>query len=315
MVTRAECEEHVDYDETAALATAAFATPGLVFGAERLRWFYERCFSLGSTVIALRDEADRKVGQITMVRQTVMVGGRAESAAQLVDLFVSSQHRGKVALKTLYDEVEREFVKQDIRFGIGMPNAKAFGVNAHFFKLEPFLLLPFCMGVALPLPFGRDGVDLPFGPETAAACAEVFARFPTPASENGVPWAPAGLAERLSAGSGNRYAVHAVDEVMLISSPRRARGIAYTLLCGFFARPEGRASSAAIRRVVSMACRHWGRPVFAYAGVNTRLAALPGIRMPEKVRPSPMIVQLRDFKPERGPLRLDRFQVLDFDFG
>ena len=62
MATRAECEEHVDYVETAALATEAFATPGLVFDPERLRWFYERCFSLGSTVIALREMAQQKFG-------------------------------------------------------------------------------------------------------------------------------------------------------------------------------------------------------------------------------------------------------------
>jgi hypothetical protein len=35
--------------------------------------------------------------------------------------------------------------------------------------------------------------------------------------------------------------------------------------------------------------------------------------LPAKFRPSPLLVQLRDFKPERQPLRLDRFELIDFD--
>jgi hypothetical protein len=35
--------------------------------------------------------------------------------------------------------------------------------------------------------------------------------------------------------------------------------------------------------------------------------------LPDKFRPSPLLVQLRDFKPDRKPLRLDRFELIDFD--
>ena len=150
VTTRAECEQVVNYEETARLATEAFASLNRVILPERLRWFYERCFSLGATVIALRN-GDRKVGQIAMVRQTLRLNGQEESAAQLVDLFICKEFRGKERLQQLYAEVERQFVKQDIRFAIGMPNAKALGVNEYFFKLKPFLRLPFSMGVAIPL--------------------------------------------------------------------------------------------------------------------------------------------------------------------
>lgn len=313
MTTRAECEAGVDYSETSKLAMAAFASPHVVFTPERLRWFYERCFALGSTVIALRN-GEEKVGQIAIVRQTIMLNGKAESAAQLVDLFISPQFRGRDSLSKLYDEVGRQFEQQDIRFAIGMPNAKALGVNAHFFKLQPFLRLPLYMGVALPWPHSRETVSLPFSAETRGKCAELFSGYATPADENGVSWTAEGLAERLSDLT-HRYAVHAVDSVLLISSPRQSRGLSYTLLCGFFARAGARVSRADLRQVVGSACGFWNHPLFAYAGVNERLGTLPGVQLPAKVRPSPLLVQLRDFKPEREPLRFDRFQVLDFDLG
>jgi hypothetical protein len=41
---------------------------------------------------------------------------------------------------------------------------------------------------------------------------------------------------------------------------------------------------------------------------------LPGLRLPDRIRPSPMLLQLRDFKPGAKPVELDRFQLLDFDF-
>jgi predicted N-acetyltransferase YhbS len=311
VTTRAECEQVVNYEETARLATEAFASLNHVIMPERLRWFYERCFSLGTTVVALRS-GDRKVGQIAMVRQTLRLNGQEESAAQLVDLFVSKEFRGKERLRQLYAEVERQFVKQDIRFAIGMPNAKALGVNEYFFNLKPFLRLPFSMGVALPLPSRRDIQSSRFDPTNKSLALSLLAGYGSSPGENGVLWDPARLFERLC-NYDREYGVHTLDGVLLISSPRRSRGVMYTLLCGFTTRGGGQASRATMRRLVRDACRMWRRPLFAYAGVNSKLAAPPGIVLPAQFRPSPLLVQLRDFKPDRQPLRLDRFELIDFD--
>jgi hypothetical protein len=301
----------VNYEETARLATEAFASPNHVIMPERLRWFYERCFSLGATVIALRD-GDRKVGQIAMVRQTLRVNGREESAAQLVDLFVSKEFRGKERLRQLYTEVERQFIKQDIRFAIGMPNAKALGVNEYFFNLKPFLRLPFSMGVSIPLSPGQDVRSSRFDPANKSLALSLLAGYGSPVDENGVVWDPARLFERLC-NYKREYGIHTLDGVLLISSPRRSRGVMYTLLCGFTTRGGAEASRATTRRLVRGACRMWKRPLFAYAGVNCKLAAPPGMVLPAQIRPSPLLVQLRDFKPDRQPLRLDRFELIDFD--
>jgi Acetyltransferase (GNAT) domain len=310
-VTRAECEQVVNYEETARLATEAFASPNRVIMPERLRWFYERCFSLGATVIALRS-GDRKVGQIAMVRQTLRLNGQEESAAQLVDLFICKEFRGKERLQQLYAEVERQFVKQDIRFAIGMPNAKALGVNEYFFKLKPFLRLPFSMGVAIPFARQRDIQSSRFDPANKSLALSLLAGYGSAPGENGVLWDPARLFERLC-NHNSEYGIHILDGVMLISSPRSSRGMMYTLLCGFTTRGSAEASRATTRGLVRAACRMWKRPLFAYAGVNSKLAAPPGMVLPVQLRPSPLLVQLRDFKPDRQPLRLDRFELIDFD--
>jgi hypothetical protein len=311
VTTRAECEQVVNYEETARLATEAFASLNHIIMPERLRWFYERCFSLGATVIALRD-GDRKVGQIAMVRQTLRLNGQDESAAQLVDLFICKEFRGKERLRQLYAEVERQFVKQDIRFAIGMPNAKALGVNEYFFNLKPFLKLPFSMGVTIPLPPRRDIQSSSFDPTTKSLALSLLAGYGSSPAESGVLWDPARLFERLC-NYDREYGIHTLDGVLLISSPRSSRGVTYTLLCGFTTRGGAEASRATTGRLIRDACRMWKRPLFAYAGINSKLAAPPGIVLPDKFRPSPLLVQLRDFKPDRKPLRLDRFELIDFD--
>jgi hypothetical protein len=311
VTTTAECERIVNYEETAQLATAAFASPNVTFMPERLRWFYERCFSSATTVIALRDR-DRKVGQIAMVRQTLRVDGREESAAQLVDLFISKEFRGRERLRLLYAEVERQFIKQDIRFAIGMPNAKALGVNEHFFNLRPFLRLPLSMGVALPVPPVQDLLSFRFDPLNKSQSLSLFAGYTSSPDENGVIWDETKLFERLCCYQ-REYGIHVLDDVLLISSPRSSHGMNYTLLCCFLTRRGVEAPSSVVRRVVRAACRLWGRHLFVYAGVNSKLSFPPGIVMPTKVRPSPLLVQLRDFKRDRKPLRLDRFQLLDCD--
>ncbi len=73
-------------------------------------------------------------------------------------------------------------------------------------------------------------------------------------------------------------------------------------------------SKADVRAVTRAACALWKRPLFIYAGLNRTLPATPGIRLPKRARPSPMLLQMRDFAPEREQLDFDRFQLIDFDF-
>jgi hypothetical protein len=311
MIPTAECEPQVDYVATAELMTLAFAVAEPTLP-ERLEWLYNRSFSSGTTVIALRD-GQRKVGQIAMVRQTLQLNGEQETAAQLVDLFIIPGYRGRQSLKLLYDEVERQFAEQKVRFGIGMPNAKALGVNAHFFQLRPYLTLPFSVGMSLSKQVSGDGLSFQFDPLDRNRLLPLLAQFSSADTDNGLVWNETSLFERLSRPA-KQYGIHVFGNLLSISSLRRSRGIDHTLLCGFLVRPGHRASQAELDQAVRAACRMWGCRLFVYVGVNNKLPRLPGLVLPRRVRPSPMLVQLRDFRSDKAPLQLDRYELIDFDF-
>lgn len=311
MTLTVACEQEIDYVVTAELMTQSFALQEAVPPA-RLAWLYERSFSLGTTVVSLRD-GERKVGQIALVRQMLTVNGKRETAAQLVDLFILPGYRGKQALRALYDEVERQFISQGIRFAIGMPNAKAVGVNAYFFGLQTYLVLPVSVGICLRRPAAQSGTSFRFDPRERDRILPLLAQFRTAESDDGLIWNEAILSDRLSR-PGREYGIHVVGNLLLISLLGRSRGIVHTLLCGFFVRTGCRASEDELNDAVRAACRMWGCSLFVYVGVNDKLPRSPGIVLPRRVRPSPMAVQVRDFKPDHAPLRLDRYELVDFDY-
>ena len=58
-----------------------------------------------------------------------------------------------------------------------------------------------------------------------------------------------------------------------------------------------------------------GHRLYIYIGINAKLPGLPGVVLPERMRPSPMLVQLRDFQPGQLPgFSLDRYELIDFDY-
>jgi Acetyltransferase (GNAT) domain len=305
-------ENTLDHAKTSSLAMEAFASPHVVFDPEHLRWFYDEAFSMGTKVVALHHEG-QKVGQIAMVRQKLRINGVDHIAGQLCDLFILKQHRSKRSIAMLYNEVERQFEAEKIRFGLGMPNEKAIRVNEHYFKLMPYLKMPIRLGVAPTALMRRARFTLPFDPYHRDEILRMLEPYETALTENGLPWNPESLFKRLL-GRKFRYALHFKDSGMLISSPRVSRSVGYVCLAGFFPRTGSKVTAADAKRLAVDACAYWRQPVFAYAGVNTKVEALPGLMLPAKFRPSPMLLQLRDFNPEMGKPVIDRFQLLDFDF-
>jgi hypothetical protein len=311
-VITVSCEEAIDYGETARAAAEAFGPHHISFDPKQFQWSYERCFSLGTTVVTLR-VGGRKIGQCAMVRQLVLMNGVYEPAAQLVDLFIVREFRSKDCLRQLYGEVKRQCALQKIRFALGMPNARAVAVNAHFFKMQPFLWLPIRIGLSAPFRSSTLTFSGPFQLIKREDAVELFARYRTPWGESGLRWDEEKLYQRLCSPSYS-YGVHATKDLLLISSPRMSRGIKYVLLCGFFVRPDAPLSRGNAGALVRASCQLWQRPLFVYVGFNNAVAGIPGFPLPRRLRPSPMLLQLRDFQPERPAPRFDRYQPLDFDF-
>jgi hypothetical protein len=305
-------EKVVDYGVTARIATAAFGSDEVVFSADRMRWLYERSFGQGTTVLAVTDDGV-KVGQIALLHQTIDCDGESCSAVQLVDFFMSKEHRSAPLIRRIYKEVEKLCVDRDIRFILAMPNANATPLNVRFLKLKSLLHLEIRAGAAW-LPPRRSNLKYSGSLKslTKGQAIDLLAGFHTPLTDTGLHWNAEALFNRINDPTCD-YAVHVAADLVLISSARKTRGIGYTLLCGFFARPLTSATSGGVRALVRAACYFWKRPLFVYAGVNDSLPALPGFPLPARLRP-PMLVQLRDLGPERPDPRFSRFQLIDSDF-
>ncbi len=302
-------EPNLDFVETARLATEGFGMPGVSFQPARLEWLYDTAFSEGTTVLSLYAE-DKKVGQVALVRQRVRTGGTAAMAIALMDLFILKPYRSRAAIAGLYGAVERLCQEGGPRFILAVPNGNAAGVNAKFLALERFLTLDIRAGVALPLA-GRTIASADARQLGPAEAEVLFARF-LPDRSSGLAWTAAGLWQRLQDPS-HGFAVHATESLLLISAQRVLRRVPHTLLCAFFARPGASVSRTDVNAVTAAACLLQRRPFFVYVGLNGAVP-LPGWSLPERLRPSPMVVQLRDFQAGPTPVTFDRFESLDFDF-
>jgi hypothetical protein len=305
-------EKVIDYDITARIATAAFASNEVAFSGKRMKWLYEQSFGQGTTVLAVTDDG-LKIGQIALVHQTVHCDGERCSAIQLVDLFISKKHRSPQLIRRIYKEVEQHCADQNIRFILAMPNENAQLLNVRFLKLKPLLWLQVRAGAAI-WPPRRSKLEYSGYLKSLATkqAIDLLSGFNTPLAENGLRWDGEVLFNRMNDPTRD-YAVHAATDLVLISSFRKTRGVSYTLLCGFFARPLAAVASGSMRELVRAACHFWKRPLFVYAGINNRLATPPGFPLPARLRP-PMPVQIRDFDPEKPDSRFDRFQLIDSDF-
>jgi hypothetical protein len=311
MITVSE-ERAVDYEITARIATEAFGSEEVVFSAQRMKWLYESGFGQGSAIISVYDDG-KKVGQIALLHQKVCLDGKPTVATQLIDLFIQQAHRSPQLIRSIYQEVERLCQAEGIHLVLALPNEKSESLNQRLMKLKPFLSLQARIGVGVWRPrlsslkySGR----LKSMPENEAV--DLLSGFVTPAAENGLHWDAETLFNRLNDPTCD-YAIHATDDLLLISSSRKTRGVRHALLCGFFARPDAAVTSSVVRQLIRAACRFWKHRIFVYAGVNNRLPRLPGFPLPARLRP-PILVQLRDFDTDQPDLRFDRFQLIDSDF-
>ena len=311
MVTVSE-ETTVDYELTARVATEAFAADHVHFSPERIKWLYEKSFGRGTMVLAASD-GNRKIGQVAMIGQNVCVNGEVYAGIQLVDLFILQAYRSGQLVRRLYKEVERLCTERNIRFILALPNDKSVSLNARFLKLNPALSLPIRAGVSLRRPnvsnLRLSGLLTSLSKDEAI---NLFSAFTCPGNENGLSWDGNGLFARLSDPTRD-YAVHASDDVLLISSSRKSAGIGYTALCAFFTRPQAAVTTSDVSNLVAEACRFWKSPLFVYAGTNSGLPKLPGVPLPARLR-RPILVQLRDTSTDAQDVRLDRFQLIDSDF-
>ncbi len=303
-------ESATDYARTAALAAEAFRGGSGRFTAAGLRWLYEEAYGDGTTVIAAH-AGGCKVGQAALLHQTVTVAGRAEPAVALVDVFVLEAHRSLAAVVGLYRAVEAACRERGVRFILSVPNAAAMDVNARVLRLKQVAQLDIRIGIA-----GLPVAGLPIASHRVADLdpnrgRQLLADF-CGGAQTGLAWTPERLWARLGRPRAG-YALHVGERLLAVSAPRSDRRAPHALICALLPRPGAEVRRRDVGAAVSAACRLQRRPLFVYAGINDAVP-LPGLLLPARLRPSPMVLQMRDLARGAPPVTMGRFETLDFDF-
>lgn len=304
-------EPNVNFEETAQIATEAFSQRGTVFSADQMRWLYNDSFSHGTTVLAAHADG-RKVGQIALIHQVLEVDGKVEQAVLLTDLFVLEKYRSRQVLTDLFAQVLQACEQRGVRFLLGMPNTSARSINDHFLKMAPHLKLDIRAGYRVPfLSTGTMRTHTMRDLDRAEA-ATIFARYDL-APQNAMVWTPDALFSRLG-GTEHAYAIHHNERLLAISVQRERKGVEFTLICGFFPAKEEAPSAADIHQATRAACDFHGKRLFIYIGHDAILPTLPGVKLVDRLRPSPMTLDLRDLTQNDSLVTFARYQGVDFDF-
>jgi hypothetical protein len=113
----------------------------------------------------------------------------------------------------------------------------------------------------------------------------------------------------------NTYTLHVGPEAIAVSARDHGPlGIPAAVLLKVFPRP-GASLPVGAGPYVAAACRAQRAPVCVYGGWNAHVR-VRGIKVPERFRPSPLVVVFKSFDEERAPtadFRLDTWEFLDGD--
>jgi len=258
-------------------------------------------------------DGKRIVGSAAIVHRSLRQGGALLQAGELVDLFLVPEHRGFAAARRLYAALDRRLRDAPATQAIyALPNPRSKSLNARFLKLADTLTLIPRLGIGSPVA-GRHTVrsrtlNAPADDDDLAAVAQWLEGV------DGIAWTADALRERLSSPAFD-YALHRSQTGLLVSSPRRVRGLPVVLVCAVFVAPGAPLPRPDLRALLGAACRHHRRPLFVYVGLNRALAALPGHPLPAFAGGRAKTVQTRLAQDDRSPLRFDRFEALDCDLG
>ncbi|MBK8455943.1 MAG: hypothetical protein IPL47_01545 [Phyllobacteriaceae bacterium] len=270
-------------------------------------WFSQSAFK--KTEVTFGETLGSLIGQFAISEIEI----RERKCGQFFHFGICKKHRNISNIIAFYKQSENKVKENKYNYIIAVPNKKSFLLNKRFLKMEDRLTLDIRVGVALPRTSRRIVVSRAVDRADPFDATRWIAGHLAPSECAEVVWDAETLAGRL----GNpmqSYALHATKDLALISSPRFFRGIPVVLLCSFHALPSEHVAPADVGALVAAAARFHRNPLFLYVGVNKALPRLPGWPIPDRWRPSRMIVQVREMVPDAPRLELDRFESIDFDF-
>jgi len=305
-----------DYDAVSTVADSAYEGRRGFLKPERFEWAYQRAFSAETFFIQLMDE-DRIVGHSAIISQQLGSDGAPRKVAQMADLFLMKPYQNFRNVHAMYTKMQSVLDEGVYDVVLTMPNARSIRLNQRFLGLSELRRLRFRGGFVRPKLRAGTGRSYPAEDLSLRQLADILEPFLRENPKDEIVWSPDVLAQRLQPPNhkpeSSPITVHVGSNVALITSRNTYRGIVYTLVWGILS-DQDEADPNEVQYLLRLAARYYLNTIFVYAGWNDRAALTTlGRPLPEKLRPSPLIVQGGAFDGLPAP-DLKRYELIDFDF-
>ncbi len=305
-----EIEEPPDYSEIARLANISFGGNTDKFNEQQVRWFYQQAFGGDTCVVSAKVDGN-KAGQAVLIWYWVNLGSRKIECVQVIDLFVLPEYRSFGIARHLYAKLSELIEKRPGCMVLAVPNIKSVKINQRFLNLELRNKMDIRLGAAFPW-LGSARIHSVMvdknQPDPALKLLRVHLNERNTVETN---WTADGLLARLL-DEKHQYALHSARGMLLVTSKRHYKYLPLVLVCAVFCDPGQETQSKKLRQMLRASAHFHHRPLYLYLGVNQTLPFRPGIRVPDKIRPSLMQIQIRE--PKDTPVLFERFEAIDFDF-
>ena len=303
-------ERDVTIDATAALLARVFPQAPRVSDSAYLRWLYEES-PFGSVIEANLDDALGRAGHYALVPIDLSVDGVPRAGALSLNTAVDERARGGGVFVQLATEAIDAAQRHGVQTVLGVANTNS--TPGFLRRLSFELVSPLPATVLLPLPGRRHRVRSGWADDGASVhdgtVAGLGRLLDPPARGVARTWTPAALRWRLSS-PGARYALHRSEHALLVTTAERHKGVTVAVLLKTFS--ATRLGVAERRALVRAACRLHRAPIALHVGINDT-APFRGAPLPERLRPSPLNLIVRQLGAQPSVSSIARFELLDFD--
>lgn len=306
---KVELADEFDAEKTSALACRAFGKSGAELSFERFRWTVENGYD--RVIVASAFAGGEKIGQAAAILKRFACNGKVERAAELVDLFVSPDHRDFATVSAIYRKLKAALGAEQITRIYTYPNPGARLLNRRFFRLNQYEVLPMRVGVSSGIAW-RPGAAAISVMSDLDEMVAAYDRIAGERSKDGLLWSKVQFRRRISSPV-HRYLMASDGSFALLASPRRIRGVKVLLITASLQRETGSPGSGRTRALVSKLCAATGHHLFLYAGWNRQAAFRPGLVVPRFLQGNVFGLQSNFLVSHKD--EVPKVELIDLDYG
>jgi GNAT superfamily N-acetyltransferase len=300
----------VTVEATSALLEQVFPSSPRISRVPYLRWLYEDS-PFGEVIQANLDDELGRAGHYAVVPIKLIADGSPQAGALSLNTAVHERARGGGVFVSLATDVIEQARKRGVEALIGVGNASSTPGFEHRLGFEVVTALPATVMVPTPGPTRgvRSAWSDPAAFEPGGLVAGAGGLLGQPAAGTVRAWDEQTLRWRLES-PGSRYALHRLDDALVVTQADRRFGTPVAVLMKVFAAAP--LSGATRRAIVRATCRLHRAPLALHAGLND-MVRFEGLPLPKRLRSSPLNLVYRRLDGEARPGPITRFEFLDFD--